>query len=113
LIVSFVQDFQPEAKKYDVIWVQWVCSAMVDDGVRNFLTNCKNGLKAKSILFLKENVAQEEVERDDDDCSITRTGKHFRQMIRSCGYLIMKELKQPKFPQELFEVRIFACRLPT
>lgn len=53
-----------------------------------------------------------ETNRDDSDCTITRPGRVIRDMIRRAGFIITKEMKQPKFPVELYEVRLFACRLP-
>lgn len=36
-----LQDFQPEAKKYDVIWIQWVLGHLTNQDVLKFLENCK------------------------------------------------------------------------
>lgn len=112
-LLSFgLQDFLPEKQKYDVIWVQWVFSHIPEDGVCRFLRNCKTGLKANGLLIVKENLSGSgEVEQDDTDCTITRPGRVIRDMIRKAGFVISKEMRQPKFPAELYEVRMFACRV--
>lgn len=37
---SGLQEFKPEEKKYDVIWMQWVLSHLTDEDLKGLLKRC-------------------------------------------------------------------------
>ena len=53
---------------------------------------------------MKENVTSSgEVERDDEDSSVTRPPEVLREIFSLAGLDIIKEFKQNKFPKELYD----------
>ena len=51
-----------------------------------------------------------QVERDDEDSSVTRPPELLRTIFGRANLSIFKEFKQNKFPKELFDVHMFALR---
>ena len=61
--------------------------------------------------MVKENVTSSgEVESDDEDSSVTRPPELLRRIFVHANLELYKELKQNKFPKELYEVHMFALR---
>lgn len=107
-----LQDFTSEAGRYDVIWCQWVLMQLRDDDVVEFFRRCKAALCKNGLLILKENITSSgEIEIDETDSSVARSLKLLRLLIHKAGFQIVKEQRQQKFPKELYEVRMFACRV--
>jgi protein N-terminal methyltransferase len=75
-----------------------------------FLHNCRKGLSKDGVIVFKENIAQYTFIFDKEDCSITRTEKHFHWLFEEAGFDIVKEEFQKKFPKELFKVKMFAIK---
>nr|CAG4637389.1 EOG090X0EJQ [Ceriodaphnia reticulata]SVE73221.1 EOG090X0EJQ [Ceriodaphnia reticulata] len=106
-----LQKFTPEAGAYDIIWVQWVLGHLTDEDLVSFLRCCKNGLKPKGLIVLKENLTSSgEVEMDDTDSSVTRPPNLVIELIQKAGLRVIKEQKQQRFPADLYEVRMFAVQ---
>ena len=62
-------------------------------------------------IVVKENVTSSgEVERDDEDSSVTRPPEVLREIFSLAGLDIIKEFKQNKFPKELYDVHMFALQ---
>ena len=57
--------------------------------------------------FLRQFV---QVERDDEDSSVTRPPELLRTIFGRANLNIFKEFKQNKFPKDLFDVHMFALR---
>ncbi|CAD7703853.1 unnamed protein product [Ostreobium quekettii] len=55
-ICTGLQDFEPEARRYDCIWLQWVILCITDDGVVNALTRCKDGLRDGGYIIVRARV---------------------------------------------------------
>lgn len=104
-----LQDFRPEPKVYDCIWIQWVLGYLIDTDLVEFLKRCKQALKPNGIIVLKENISQEPV-LDEDDNSWTRTKQGYVDLIHRAGMHVVKDERQRKFPADLFEVRMFAFK---
>ncbi|KAJ8300222.1 hypothetical protein KUTeg_021741, partial [Tegillarca granosa] len=69
-----LQDFVPEAGRYDIIWCQWVLGHLTEPHLMKFFKSCRQGLKSNGLLIVKENVSgTEEKDFDDDDSSYTRS----------------------------------------
>jgi len=107
--VSGLQDFEPEAGVYDVIWSQWVLGHLTDDHLVDFFRRCKTGLAPNGLMVVKENVSKT-IEFDDLDSSYTRPLSLLKDLIHRSGFRIIKEERQKKFPKDLFEVRMLALQ---
>lgn len=105
-----LQNFYPEADKYDCIWIQWVVGYLKDDDLISFLKRCKQAIKSNGVCILKENISSTEYELDETDNSWTRTKKCYMNLIHKAGMRVIKDEKQRKFPGELYEVRLFAFK---
>lgn len=117
-----LQDFFPERLHsaegcgqeayYDCIWCQWVLSHLRDADLVSALKRLKSVLNGDGtgMIFVKENLAKQVDEFDDADSSVTRTRESFLKVFSLAGLSIVKEAKQTRFPQDLYEVRIFVLR---
>ncbi|KAM4022317.1 N-terminal Xaa-Pro-Lys N-methyltransferase 2 [Anomaloglossus baeobatrachus] len=93
-----LQDFIPTARKYDVIWMQWVSGYLTDKDLLVFLLRCKNALKDNGIIILKDNVAREGCRLDPIDSSVIRDIHILRNIIEKTGMAILAEERQQGFP---------------
>ncbi len=105
-----LQKFYPDISKYDVIWIQWVIGYLKDNDLVEFLKRCKLALKPNGICVLKENICVGEAELDEVDSSYTRSKKTYMNLIHKAGMHVVRDEKQRKFPDELYEVRMFAFK---
>ncbi|CAB0032053.1 unnamed protein product [Trichogramma brassicae] len=106
-----LQDFDPEPKKYNVIWCQWVLGHLNDADLVKFFKNCKKGLKDNGILCVKENVTKADVvQMDPTDSSITRPYKELVAAFDAAGYTCIKEELQTRMPDGLYPVYMFALK---
>lgn len=106
-----LQNFVPENAHYDVIWCQWVLGHLTDDHLVKFFQRCLVGLKPNGVLVVKENLTSGgDVEKDDEDSSVTRPEHLLKQLFDRAGMEIIRELNQQKMPQGLYPVKMFALR---
>ncbi|KAL6502162.1 hypothetical protein OROHE_024755 [Orobanche hederae] len=103
-----LQEFTPEAERYDVIWVQWCIGHLSDDDFISFFQRAKGGLKRGGLFVLKENLARSGFVLDKQDKSVTRSDLYFKQLFQKCGLHIYRMKNQKGFPDELFAVKIYA-----
>ncbi|KAL0305383.1 UNVERIFIED_CONTAM: Alpha N-terminal protein methyltransferase 1 [Sesamum radiatum] len=103
-----LQEFTPEAERYDIIWVQWCIGHLSDDDFVSFFKRAKAGLKPGGLFVLKENIARSGFVLDKEDKSITRSDLYFKQLFNQCGLHIYKMKDQNGFPNELFAVKMYA-----
>ncbi|XP_068656637.1 alpha N-terminal protein methyltransferase 1 [Aristolochia californica] len=103
-----LQDFTPEAGRYDVIWIQWCIGHLTDDDFIAFFKRAKAGLKSHGFLVLKENIARNGFVYDKEDSSITRSDSYFKELFSQCGLHIYKMKEQQGFPEEMFAVKMYA-----
>ncbi|KAL8101279.1 hypothetical protein AgCh_033236 [Apium graveolens] len=103
-----LQEFTPDAKRYDVIWVQWCIGHLADDDFISFFSRAKVGLKPGGVFVLKENIARSGFVLDKEDKSITRSDLYFKELFNRCGLHIYKLKDQKGFPNELFAVKMYA-----
>lgn len=102
-----LQEFGPEAGRYDVIWVQWCIGHLPDEDFISFFKRAKVGLKANGFFIVKENVAREGFVLDKDDQSITRSDSYFKDLFDRCGLYVHSERNQMEMPKELFPVKMY------
>eukprot|EP00929_Paragymnodinium_shiwhaense_P029392 TRINITY_DN16850_c0_g1_i1.p1 TRINITY_DN16850_c0_g1~~TRINITY_DN16850_c0_g1_i1.p1 ORF type:complete len:257 (+),score=54.65 TRINITY_DN16850_c0_g1_i1:85-855(+) len=110
-VASSLQDFQPEAGRYDVIWLQWVLLYLPDDDLLRFLERCRQALRPNGIVCMKENVVIDGnwvVDREDN--SIMRTDEQYRDIFKRAGFELWHELRQACWPPDLFPVMMYAYR---
>jgi len=106
-----LQNFLPEKSYYDVIWCQWVLGHLTDAHLVQFFERCLDGLKPNGVLVVKENLtSSDEVEKDEEDSSVTRPENLLKQLFERAGMEIIRELNQQKMPQGLYPVKMFALR---
>ncbi|KAL6561894.1 hypothetical protein OROGR_002901 [Orobanche gracilis] len=103
-----LQEFTPEAERYDVIWVQWCIGHLSDDDFVSFFQRAKGGLRRDGLFVLKENLARSGFVLDKQDKSVTRSDLYFKQLFQKCGLHIYRMKNQKGFPDELFAVKIYA-----
>ncbi|KAL8508276.1 hypothetical protein ACS0TY_018749 [Phlomoides rotata] len=103
-----LQEFTPEAGRYDIIWIQWCIGHLSDDDFVSFFNRAKGGLKPGGLFILKENIARSGFVLDKEDKSITRSDLYFKQLLTKCGLHIYKMKDQRGFPDELFAVKMYA-----
>ncbi|KAH6782286.1 alpha amino-terminal protein methyltransferase [Perilla frutescens var. hirtella] len=103
-----LQEFSPEAERYDIIWIQWCIGHLSDDDFMSFFNRAKGGLKPGGLFILKENIARSGFVLDKQDKSITRSDLYFKQLFKQCGLHIYKMKDQKGFPSELFAVKMYA-----
>ncbi|KAE9603266.1 hypothetical protein Lal_00008300 [Lupinus albus] len=103
-----LQDFTPDAGRYDIIWVQWCIGHLTDDDFVSFFNRAKAGLKPGGMFVLKENIARSGFVLDNEDRSVTRSDSYFKTLFSRCGLHVYKLKDQKGFPEELFAVKMYA-----
>ncbi|KAK8618229.1 hypothetical protein V6N13_132229 [Hibiscus sabdariffa] len=103
-----LQEFTPDAGRYNVIWIQWCIGHLTDDDFISFFKRAKVGLKPGGFFILKENIARNGFVLDKEDRSITRSDLYFKDLFRQCGLHLYKMKDQKGLPQELFAVKMYA-----
>ena len=69
------------------------------------------GLRNNGIIIVKENITSSgEVEMDDIDSSVTRPDGRFHYIFKTANLEVIREVPQRKFPQELYNVKMYALR---
>ncbi|XP_008793567.2 alpha N-terminal protein methyltransferase 1 [Phoenix dactylifera] len=103
-----LQEFTPEAGRYDVIWIQWCVGQLPDDDFISFFKRAKAGLKPNGLFVVKENIARKGFVLDKEDHSITRSDLYFKELFNQCGLYIYSTKDQKGFPEEIFPVKMYA-----
>ena len=68
-------------------------------------------MKPNGLIIVKENVTSSgDVEMDDIDSSVTRPDSRFHEIFKTASLELIRELPQKKFPQELYDVKMYALR---
>jgi len=94
-----------------VIWCQWVLGHLTEDHLVQFFVRAAKGLVPGGYIVVKENVTSSgEIERDEEDSSVTRPPELLREIFVKANLRIVKEFKQNKFPKELYAVHMFALQ---
>ncbi|GAA6023837.1 hypothetical protein JCM10207_005391 [Rhodosporidiobolus poonsookiae] len=107
---------------YDLVMIQWCIGHLSDDELVAFLQRSRRALRQKSdgtcegYILLKENVCKDTDGEgagrlfDDDDSSITRSDKAFRDVFARAGLTLLRREVQQGFPAELFPVVAYALQ---
>ena len=71
--------------------------------------NYRLGLTQRGLIVVKENVTSTgEVEKDEDDSSVTRPDEKLKEIFAQAGLDLVRDLKQQKFPKEIYQVKMYA-----
>ncbi|KAM9323313.1 N-terminal Xaa-Pro-Lys N-methyltransferase 1 [Pholidichthys leucotaenia] len=105
-----LQDFIPETGRYDVIWIQWVIGHLTASHLVEFLRHCQKALRPNGLIIIKDNVSYEGEIPDEVDSSVCRDLKIVCNLVRRAGLSIIQEEQQKNFPEELYQVHMFALR---
>lgn len=105
-----MQDFVPEEKAYDCIWIQWCLGHLDDQACVEFLQRCKKGLKDGGLVIVKENISSKGIILDREDSSVTRPHSCWLRLFKQSGLTLVKVENQRQFPRELFEVKMYALK---
>ncbi|GJP32940.1 hypothetical protein CLOM_g7605 [Closterium sp. NIES-68] len=103
-----LQEFSPDAGRYDVIWIQWCIGHLTDADLIAFLHRCVAGLRPGGIIVLKENTCHKGFVLDKADSSVTRSDAYFRDLFKQANLQLLKSKVQRGFPSELFVVKMYA-----
>ena len=115
-----MQDWTPSSSSYDVIWAQWCVGHLTDAHFLRFLQRCRNALKPRGILVIKDNCGESSktddcFEVDDDDRSICRGRAYLEALLALSGAELLCTALQPvagedAFPADIYPVRSYALR---
>eukprot|EP01026_Neomeris_dumetosa_P034166 TRINITY_DN2747_c0_g2_i3.p1 TRINITY_DN2747_c0_g2~~TRINITY_DN2747_c0_g2_i3.p1 ORF type:complete len:266 (-),score=27.84 TRINITY_DN2747_c0_g2_i3:207-1004(-) len=113
-----LQDFRPEFRRYDCIWIQWCLLYLTDEDIIQLLLRCIKGLKEPDedngygggIVVVKENICSQGFIQDDEDSSLTRSAEYMRELFAKGGMRVVSDVKQKNFPKELYQVRMYVLR---
>jgi protein N-terminal methyltransferase len=132
-ICQGLQDFVPEAGRYEAIWAQWCLGHLTDCGffallaidttltgslvltpssqpadLVAFFVRCKRGIKPNGMLFVKENITRKfTIDMDESDSSVTRSDEILKGIFEKAGLRILKEKEQDGFPADIFPVKMW------
>ncbi|KPV75776.1 uncharacterized protein RHOBADRAFT_48304 [Rhodotorula graminis WP1] len=108
---------------YDLVQGQWCLGHLSDDELVSFLQRARAALRTsrtdgscEGFIIVKENVCSDSAADgagrlfDDDDSSITRSDRAFRDVFERAGLEIVRREVQLGFPEELFPVVSYALR---
>jgi galactose mutarotase-like enzyme len=108
-VCSGLQEWEPTAGKYTIIWIQWVLCYLTDDHIVAFLRKCGAALVEGGVIILKENTcATESFIVDMDDASVTRSVSYWRDLISKADLQVVQQSWQKDFPGDIFPVPMFA-----
>uniref|UniRef100_A0A1A9W3Q4 Alpha N-terminal protein methyltransferase 1 n=1 Tax=Glossina brevipalpis TaxID=37001 RepID=A0A1A9W3Q4_9MUSC len=106
-----LQDFQPYVNKYNLVWSQWVLGHLTDVDLLLFFVRIRQSLISGGQFVIKENVTtSRQVEKDDEDSSVTRPLKMYETFLKQAGFRIVKMTQQKNFPKGLYPVYMIASR---
>ncbi|GAA5837552.1 hypothetical protein JCM9279_006786 [Rhodotorula babjevae] len=108
---------------YDLVQGQWCLGHLSDAELVSFLQRARAALRTsrtdgscEGFIIVKENVCSDQAADgagrlfDDDDSSITRSDRAFRDVFERAGLEIVRREVQLGFPAELFPVVSYALR---
>lgn len=106
---SIVDNSNISNKLYSCIWIQWCIENIDDEDLLNILNKCKLLLKEKGIVYIKENVVEdnEEVKINNIDYSRVRNDKLFKEIFKKAGLKVFKHIRHPEWPSDLMPVSIY------
>lgn len=83
---------------------------LTDNHLVDFLERCRNALRPKGLIVIKDNVAYEGVVPDEVDSSICRDLEILQSLVSQAGLRIIHQEQQINFPKEIYHVHMLALR---
>ena len=112
LFCATLQDFDPQAGRYDCIWVQWVVIYLTDEDFVAFLRRCAKGLRPGGLIVIKENVLGDRSPQafllDEEDSSLTRSKPYMKHIFKEAGLSVFLEAKQENWQHGMLPVMMYA-----
>jgi len=62
------------------------------------------------LIFVKENEKEKGFVLDKMDCTLVRSEGMHKEMFMKAGLKIVEELRQPDFPGDLIDVRLYSLQ---
>jgi protein N-terminal methyltransferase len=78
-----------------------------------YCVNCRNGLKPNGVIIIKENVSSSDVDKDEQDSSVTRPLDLYHRIFTKAGLDCYRKVKQRNFPKGLYTVYMFILKPQT
>lgn len=107
-----LQEFTPCEAVYDAIWVQWVVIYLTDSDFVGFLARCVRGLRPGGLIFIKENVLDNEgghdLVKDEEDSSVTRSPGLMEHIFRQAGLQVVLKRYQEDWADNMIPVLMYA-----
>jgi len=107
---------------FDVIWCQWCLGHLSDADLVAFLKRSRRALRGsdrgtgKSLIVVKENLCSDALDGsprtvfDEEDSSLTRSDKAWKQIFVQAGLKLIRETVQLGLPAGLYVVKAYALR---
>jgi len=116
-LVQGLQSWNPAVdtpgRLYDIVWIQWVSLYLTDEHFIALLDRCTDALTQEGLVYVKDNVTGSDTfQLDKDDNSICRSDAMYRDVFQRAGWKIVRDEIQQHFPDELYEVRMYALAPP-
>lgn len=107
-----LQDWEPAASTYTLVWIQWVLSYLTDADIIRFLRRCGASLVLGGLIVLKENTCTDsDFEVDDQDASVTRSLRYWKYLIQQAGLRIVYDTLQEGLPDDIYSVPMLALEV--
>ncbi|KAJ7046844.1 DUF858-domain-containing protein [Mycena alexandri] len=103
---------------FDVVWCQWCLGHLSDPDLVAFFKRSHAALreKGRSVIVVKENLCNDEpdgtacVVFDEQDSSLTRSDRAWKDVFEEAGLKLVNEQVQEGLPAGLYVVKMYALR---
>jgi protein N-terminal methyltransferase len=98
---------------YDLIWNQWCVGQLTDAQLVEYLKRLPAVLSRGGWIVVKENLSNHNLDKDvfdEEDSSVTRTDRKFRQLFEDAGVRVVASELQKGMPPGLYAVRAYALQ---
>lgn len=111
-ICSTLQDFNPRANTFNLVWVQWVIIYLTDLDLVFFFQRVAKSLKPGGIIVIKENVCENQAfVVDRGDSSLSRSLPYLLSLLEQTNLKVIKKRMEDNFPEDLYPVVMIALGL--
>ncbi|KAF7304834.1 Alpha N-terminal protein methyltransferase 1 [Mycena kentingensis (nom. inval.)] len=116
--VGYVPDATDALDGFDVVWCQWCLGHLAADDLVAFLRRSHAALrnKERSLIVVKENLCSDkpdgsaEVIFDEQDSSLTRSDRAWKDAFEAAGLTLVQEQVQEGLPEGLYVVKMYALQ---
>ncbi|KAJ7063362.1 methyltransferase domain-containing protein [Mycena amicta] len=116
--IGYCPDQTDAVSGFDVIWCQWCLGHLNADDLVAFFRRSRAALREKdrSLIVVKENLCPDEPDGsayaifDDQDSSLTRSDRAWKDAFEAAGLSLVKEQVQEGLEPGLYVVKMYALR---